>query len=185
MRTAPNGYPHAFAIVPLAVACCVVIAACGSSGTSSGTNSSSDYSQALKHAGCMRSHGVSNFPDPSAGGHPQAIQVNPRSPAFQTAQRACRKLAPGGLGSPTHLSASQRRAALEFAQCMRAHGEPNFPDPTLNPPSAPTPGTMILAFAHKGGFVLGPGIDPRSPAFRQAASACGVKPPAGTAPKVG
>jgi hypothetical protein len=164
-----------------ALSCALLIAACGSAGNAgnaSDSNGSSQYSQALKFANCMRAHGVSNFPDPSSGGEFRA-QVNPQSPAFQTAQQACGKLAPFKLGAPTHLSASQKQAALKFSQCMRSHGEPNFPDPTLNPPSTPSPGTRVLAFAQKGAYVLGPGIDPQSPAFKQAATACGIKPPPG------
>jgi hypothetical protein len=50
--------------------------------------------------------------------------------------------------------------ALAFAQCMRTHGEPNFPDPT-----------------RKGGSVhetikAGSGVDPSSPQFTAARSAC-------------
>jgi len=48
----------------------------------------------LKLAGCMRAHGITNFPDPTvnAGG----VTVDPRSldtssPQFHAAQKACRK----------------------------------------------------------------------------------------------
>ena len=61
---------------------------------------------ALKMAECMRSHGVPGFPDPKVtsgpGGHGIAVQIggppgsgstpggfNPRSPAFQHAQKVC------------------------------------------------------------------------------------------------
>jgi hypothetical protein len=52
--------------------------------------------QLLKFARCMRSHGVPNFPDPSGS----SIQVggssgiNPKSPQFQSAQRACQSVLP-------------------------------------------------------------------------------------------
>jgi hypothetical protein len=57
--------------------------------------------QALKFSACMRSHGVPKFPDPqfnSGGGTLLKIgkDVNPNSPQFQAAQKACRKLVPGG-----------------------------------------------------------------------------------------
>ena len=45
---------------------------------------------------------------------------------------------------------------LAFANCMRAHGVPSFPDPT----------------AGGGGFDLGQGINPQSPAFKSARLAC-------------
>jgi hypothetical protein len=51
---------------------------------------------ALAHAVCMRRHGVPNFPDPTFTGNGQGITVrsggagiNPRSPAFQQAQKIC------------------------------------------------------------------------------------------------
>lgn len=49
--------------------------------------------QGLKFSECMRSHGVSNYPDPSSGGGPVTISgsINPQSPQFQSAQRACQK----------------------------------------------------------------------------------------------
>jgi hypothetical protein len=50
---------------------------------------------ALDHAECMRDHGVPNYPDPtfSGGGMSQSLGgpgLNPRSPAFQQAQKICR-----------------------------------------------------------------------------------------------
>lgn len=51
---------------------------------------------ALAHAECMRRHGVPNFPDPKVSANSQGITVgeggpgmNPRSPAFQKAQKIC------------------------------------------------------------------------------------------------
>jgi hypothetical protein len=61
-----------------------------------------EVQQALKLAQCMRSHGVPKYPDPqvsSDGGMQQTINpnegVNPSSPQFQAAQKACQKLVPG------------------------------------------------------------------------------------------
>jgi len=48
---------------------------------------------ALKFAGCMRSHGISDFPDPAGNGFeflPPA-GFDPHSPQVQAAQQACRK----------------------------------------------------------------------------------------------
>ena len=55
--------------------------------------------QALAMSRCMRSHGVPNFPDPTfqtgpGGGVAAGIRIsgagiNPNSPAFQAAQKAC------------------------------------------------------------------------------------------------
>lgn len=59
--------------------------------------------QALKMTQCMRSHGYPDFPDPvSEPGGGIGIQLkegsgmNPNSPKFQAAQKACQKLVPGG-----------------------------------------------------------------------------------------
>jgi hypothetical protein len=52
--------------------------------------------QMLQFSQCMRAHGITNFPDPtfgSGGGVQLRIDkptgIDPRSPAFQTAQKAC------------------------------------------------------------------------------------------------
>ena len=48
--------------------------------------------QALTFARCMRAHGVPSFPDPTFSGGPQAgppAGVDPQSPAFRSAARAC------------------------------------------------------------------------------------------------
>ena len=60
-------------------------------------------SQALKFAGCMRSHAVPGFPDPSIGRGGAAVGfslsgVDQGSPQFQAAVQACRKFEPGMAG---------------------------------------------------------------------------------------
>ena len=124
----------------------------------------------------MRGHGVPNFPDPKATGNGgimiqasrragsgPSLKVNGvpvNAPAFQSAQQACRAYLPNG-GRPPQLSASQRQAMLQFSRCMRAHGLPGFPDPVFNSNGAI-------------GLRIGPGngLDPNSPAFKSAQSAC-------------
>jgi hypothetical protein len=66
-----------------------------------------EQQQALKFSQCMRSHGVPKFPDPNFSANGGTLlkigkDVNPDSPPFQAAQKACRKLVPGGplSGSP-------------------------------------------------------------------------------------
>jgi hypothetical protein len=57
---------------------------------------------ALKFSQCMRSHGVSGFPDPVFHGPAVGIQLNPgtgidpSSPAFKAAQQACQSVTKGG-----------------------------------------------------------------------------------------
>jgi hypothetical protein len=162
------------------IGCCLALGACGSIGAPSGTvtnganSGRSGPNPALQLARCMRSHGVSNFPDPSAGGgiNLDGTGLNPESPAFRSARQACKSFLPPG-GRKLTLTAAQKRAALAFAECMRAHGERDFPDPTSTVSAA----TPVLAL-HGMLFPVGPGLDPSSPAFRQAMSACGVDPPA-------
>jgi len=123
----------------------------------------------------MRANGVPSYPDPGSGNGPQVSQVDPRSPAFQTAQRACQKYLPND-GQPRAMSEADRVRAVAFAKCMRTHGEPDFPDPILGTPSDST-----LVFSLRGIlFAGGPGLNPGSPAFRRAAADCGLKlPPVG------
>ena len=122
----------------------------------------------------MRTHGVSNFPDPNSGGGIafSLSGLNPRSPAFQAAQGACRNLLPQK-GAPPPMTAGERAAALRFAECMRANGQPGFPDPGSRSPA----GAHLVLVLHGMVFTPGPGLDPKSPAFRQAASRCGVRTP--------
>jgi hypothetical protein len=127
----------------------------------------------------MRTHGVPNFPDPSSTGNqglqvritPSSATVNGvtvNAPAFKTAMQACQADLPnGGKGGPVSLS--QRRQALAFSACMRAHGVTNFPDPTF------TGGGIRIALNSNSG------IDPNSPVFKAAQAACGSLGPKGSA----
>jgi hypothetical protein len=64
--------------------------------------------QALKFSACMRSHGVTSFPDPQISGGRISIQIkggpgsglDPNSPLFQRAQKACGSALPGANGGP-------------------------------------------------------------------------------------
>jgi hypothetical protein len=123
----------------------------------------------------MRAHGVPKFPDPSTSGGIQigpSTGINPTSPAFQAAQKACGGLGKGGPGAG-HPTEADKLAMLNVSKCMRAHGLSNFPDPTLRPP---TPGNGVSAVIGRNGvfLALGAGIDPRSPAFQHAAAVCGL-----------
>jgi hypothetical protein len=165
----------------LTVAFGFAIAGCGFTGSSSeaassgGPESPTVAADFLKFAACMRSHGVPNFPDPSSHGGIQIAAgsgVDPASPAFQSAQNKCQKLLPGGgPGKVPAPSASDTRAALAWAQCVRRHGVPNFPDPS----ASATAGLNFRGIV----FPVGPEFNPRSPAFEQAQASCGRGPLAG------
>src|SRR5207237_6495645 len=68
-----------------------------------GSSSATELTKALAYARCMRSHGVTNFPDPVAtpsGGYGFRTQgVDPHSSAFQSGSQTCDALVPGGWGS--------------------------------------------------------------------------------------
>jgi hypothetical protein len=161
-------------LILVGVGCAALMGACGSSSPSATTAASKHYSQGLRLAQCMRSHGVTNFPDPSAGGgiHISAGSgINPFSPAFKAAQAACHSLLPPGLGGGQHPTAAQIATTRQVSECMRRHGVTGFPDPTFKPPSSPA-GYSILE--NRGGVILAvpSTIDPQSPVFVQAAKTC-------------
>lgn len=121
------------------------------------------YQAQLDYAACMRSHGEPSFPDPVlmsqsvmfGPGH----NINQDSPRFVSANTTCKRLVPdGGTPSPAQIQALIAQM-VKNAECMRAHGVTNFPDPTVNVPG-------ILA-----GFSL-KGLDPNSPHFQAAQKAC-------------
>jgi hypothetical protein len=126
----------------------------------------------------MRSHGVSHFPDPTGNGSIELTPssgANPQTASFQRAQQACRHLMPGPTTRPK-MTAAAHVAALRFSKCMRSHGVQDFPDP-VPVGSAPPANELTLVIR---GMMFEPGtsgITPRSPAFRQAAMACGVSGP--------
>jgi hypothetical protein len=168
------GLPKLVAVVAV-VGCSVVLAACGSASKSASTSStgsgSNSTSPTLAFSTCMRSHGVPSFPDLSNKGmeieaNAQTISVNGVSvnaPAFLAARQECQKYLPHQQATPAQ-AAQQRQRGLHFANCMRSHGVPNFPDPKV-------------VSSHGGNQVAYlPGINPQSPAFQAAAKACGGGP---------
>ena len=131
----------------------------------------SSYRQNLNFAQCMRSSGVPNFRDPSSNHGPVSTnQIDPNSPAFLAAYKACQKYAPNGHAGPPAPTAAQLQAALTFAQCMRAHRFPQFPDPL----TTYGPG---LTLARGEYFPPISTSELQSPAFRQAAKTCGMPLP--------
>ena len=101
-----------------------------------GASQSTNTQKALAYSRCMRSHGVPKFPDPnSSGAFPKvtAQQVGVSSTQFQAAQNQCRSLLPNGGGGASQTQVQQWMSGmLKFAQCMRAHAVPNWPDPVLD-----------------------------------------------------
>lgn len=154
-----------------AIIATTAIAACGSgSPSSSGSDTrptaaplQQAQADAVKFSQCMRSHGVSNFPDPSAP-HQFKDALNPTSahaPAFRPALAACQHLLPrrGQANQSPPRSPAQIAAELAFARCLRTHGFPTFPDPTNS-------GELT----HE--MLASAGINLHQPAVLQAADAC-------------
>lgn len=163
-------------LAALAVSAC---GAGGATGTGTAAAAASTRPQAVAFSRCMRSHGVPKFPDPAPGGAGIHIAIgpgsgiDPQSPAFQAAQQACRHLLPGGGPGAGHPTAQARQAMLQTARCMRAHGIPDFPDPTTSPPGRGGTGGPRLVLGRDGLFLALPaGMNPGTPAFRSAAAAC-------------
>ncbi len=79
--------------------------------------------------------------------------------------------ASGGPGS-AHPTAHAKSQMLHVSQCMRRHGVSAFPDPTFTLPSSPNGYRQVI---DRGGVVVAiPNtINAASPAFKQAATACG------------
>jgi hypothetical protein len=114
----------------------LLMAACGGGSPAPPADppgSSAGTAQALAYATCMRSHGIPDFPDPSAHGNAQFSLggIDTSSPQFQSADRTCQKQT--GFG---HFSAAQQQqgmsALLKYAACMRSHGITNWPGPFEN-----------------------------------------------------
>jgi hypothetical protein len=137
----------------------------------------------------MRANGVTNFPDPTMGsggeGFKGMFQSSDGStmivdgttfagPALVSAEKICKEYLPGGGGPPAPTEA-QKAAAFALSKCMREHGLSDFPDPAPSPRASGGAGEVI---GRAGLFyALGPGLSPQSPAFKQAAAACGFRLP--------
>ncbi len=113
----------------------LAISGCSPSGCSSPGASASAEAMAVKFSGCMRSHGVTDFPDPTVGSN-GLPSFGPLMRAMSTAshRRSGRLNRSARTTCPTspHTSAEKaaaNAAALKYATCMRSNGVPNFPDP--------------------------------------------------------
>jgi hypothetical protein len=162
-------------VVAFAATTSLAVAACGagkspssSAGPSTKGPDAATKKALLQYAQCMREHGV-DMKDPnfsggrvtmSAGG-PGATRI-PQG-TMQRAQSACKQYQ-AKIKPPAMSSADKekfKKAALANAQCMRAHGITNFPDPTFD-----NNGGAQISIGKKAG------IDPNDPKFQAAAKAC-------------
>jgi hypothetical protein len=177
-----------------AVACALALASCASSssngvaqlttttqgGAVTTSPASTPVSQALDFARCMRSKGVSNFPDPNSSAEfNKSImsQLAASNPDYSSATRSCARLLPGVGGVTPALAQEIANDEAKFVDCMRSHGVPNWPGPVLM----------------QGRLIFDPqsaGIDPNAPKMVAKIQACdyvfpasvGVPPGAGHNP---
>ncbi|MGH7732796.1 MAG: hypothetical protein ACREOE_03605, partial [Gemmatimonadales bacterium] len=135
------------AVVTATVGLSLLAAACGQSTAPLSTSAVSAQHGWLAFSRCMRSHGVAEFPDPTSNGalpkvSPQQLGVS--SSQLDSAQTACQPLLPAGgsleqqtsclmLGNCPPAEVRQMLVAeRKYARCMRSHGVPSWPDPTMN-----------------------------------------------------
>jgi hypothetical protein len=157
-----------------AAATALLAAACsggGSHPSAPATPGPGSVQQMDLFARCMRSHGEPDFylttrqrnSNPSATvlsimGY-QVAGIDPQTAQFASAMKSCKHLLPGGGGQP--MSQKQLNSLVKEAECMRAHGYPDYPDPERAP---------------NGGVEEQPlpsSIDTSSPQFQAAEKACG------------
>jgi hypothetical protein len=150
-----------------------------SAGSTSSTGTSGPSStyvlDKLGLARCLRAHGVPDYPDPNASGEepPNSKQLI-STPQGQAAVSAC-----SYWGNRIHNDvAVQSQAVLaeyvRFAQCMRSHGLPDFPDPVNSEGRV-----EFVLNASQDGF------DPHSPQVLAKARECEtVLPPGSGLPSV-
>lgn len=117
-------------------------------------------------AACMRGHGDPNQLAPTVDAS-KVIQITLGwAGGLSGPNGACSSYlsaAQTALGGSTSSASSDQATALKFAQCMRANGVPDYPDPTGNSPSQAIHATS------------GNGLNPANPAFQTTSTLCTTK----------
>jgi hypothetical protein len=164
-----------------AITLATTLAACGSSSPNSGGRTNPSQAQAqqatLSFARCMRTHGVSNFPD--SLDYRNIPGINQSSPAFRAAQTGCAHLLPVKTGPPAAAPSARTEAELlHLTNCLRTHGYPTIPDPKPDPPPAGgSPGANRYGTLYgQGDYWIGipTSINAHGAAFVRIARACGA-----------
>jgi hypothetical protein len=172
-----------------AVFATTALAACGSNShpstaarTSTNLTGAEAAASAVSYARCMRSHGISRFPDPSANGtiNTHLAGLNLSSPAAKSAETACQSLLPQKRQPTQQPTAKAYARLLAWAKCMRQHGISALPDPKPDP--VPGPGSAASGefgtVMGDGGYWIGiPANDSaHSPTFMRLSTVCGESP---------
>jgi hypothetical protein len=165
------------AVITVMAAAALLTAACSGSPSSTGSGSpnaggSANSPSAVAYSQCVRSHGVPAFPGPDSSGQIPKItagqQVGVSDSRLTAAQGACQDLWP--YQAPTQVQQRQQLTDdLKFAQCMRSHGVPNFPDPTNSGGHV----EFVISVSRDG-------FNPHSPQILAKAHECQHVLPAGT-----
>jgi hypothetical protein len=134
----------------------LLLAACsGSPRAGSSGSSSAGSGSAVAYSACMRAHGVPNYPDPNGSGilpKTDAGALGVATSRYQASQSACQARLPDSTSEsfddqvrqcylagacPPALVQQMMTHGRTIAGCMRAHGIPNWPDPTLDSQGRP------------------------------------------------
>jgi hypothetical protein len=120
----------------------------------------------------MRSNGVPSFPDPLPGQvtakFPSTRDLGVSPSLYQTTQNACQHLLPNGGSAPNQTEVQQELSGMRsFSRCVRSHGVPKWPDPTVDSQGRPVfdlaragishseaHSPQLTAKMHEGGHLL-------------------------------
>ena len=171
-RWASAAAARAAAALIATVALAVLAAGCdgsGSLGAASATSpTTTAQNGALAFARCMRSHGVSKWPDPTSNGvfdKSKLLQLGVSGSRITSISHTCNRLHPNDGRPQKTITPADQADYLRSAACMRAHGFSGFPDPTFQDNNV----TLNIPSS----------IDTHTLAFKTAAATCTKLIPAG------
>jgi hypothetical protein len=154
---------NAIMVVTVLLAAAAATACSGGSPSAATSSSGNPNSAALAFARCMRSHGITDFPDPNAqGGFSAPNGMNPDTPQYKAANNDCKAL--DGSATPPPYNPATVAALVKYADCMRAHGLSWFPDPNAQ-------GHLDVSFPK--------GTGPGNSQYMAASKACSADLPGG------
>ena len=142
------------------LAAAMLLVGCGGGGAAGGSATAQAASgtpddETMAIVTCYRTHGDPSFPDPVYDPNDGRwhFAVSPGSAPAST-QQACQHLFPSNNASPP-VPQAQFQQLVRWAECIRQHGVPNWPDPDPD-----------------GSFPLPSSINPKDTANRAAGTAC-------------
>jgi hypothetical protein len=115
------------------VAAALILAGCGTStatGAPRAENPNSPSADIAQMVACFRAHGMPNWPDPNYDPRDGRWHLD-GPPLKDETRRACAAVIPHAT-PPSPVPSAQFHDLLRYAQCLRAHGVPSWPDPTVD-----------------------------------------------------